>query len=148
MPDGASVEWFRENLKLLTGKPRAILNLLRNSVAEIRALETKNAFKVNLWALVVFSELLRHIIVHNSGRTGDRATLLAKVFADAGLSRSGQDEFHDFMESFFGTGEYGNSIVMLEMLVGDSGLGIHRNGLDELSRYLMAYAHLMSKKID
>lgn len=142
----AQLEWFRVELEKIKGKPKSLLNALRDALPDIKKLETRNALGLNLWAVATFAELIRHIIVHNSGRARDRVKFFDRVFQQAGLSQSGQDEFKSFMGSFFGVAEYENLVLLLDMPVGEFP-GAERNGLDTLSRLLMAYAHVVSEAI-
>jgi hypothetical protein len=147
VPADAKYEWFHSRLETFIGKSKRILETLRNAMPEIQLKEKRNALNVNLRGLTTFAEKMRHIIVHNSARTNDKNAFITKVFVDAGLSSSGQDELWAFMESFFFTRGYYHYLHLLEVPVGDPRLGAQCNGVDELSRFLMAYADLIREEV-
>lgn len=147
MPTRAPLQWFIDGLGNVRNKPKSILHAFRNGIPGILAIEKHNALEVDLRVMIPFLELLRHIIVHNGGLTKNKELFFDKVWANSGISRSGQSEMQNYMESFFGQGEYANQIWLLESLVEGSRLGLRINRFEELVRYLMGHAHLIVQKV-
>jgi hypothetical protein len=139
-------EWYVKQAKKKRDVPHSILNQFRKAYPDIANIETDNMLKINLKLSVVLIENLRHVIVHKGGVVTDKQKFMEDVLKKSGLYNNGKykKEYVDRIESLFGTGEYENTVCLLEVRVKpELPIDIHVNLFDVLSGYLMAYAHLI-----
>lgn len=139
-------EWFEERASNKKDAPSSIINKFRNTYDCIKNVETDNALGINLFLAITLVEFLRHIIVHRGGVVHDKDKFKERVLKKCGLFNSGRPaEAHTtFIDQFFGTGEYENTIVLLEIKTyPEIPLDTHINVFDVLSGYLMAYIHII-----
>jgi hypothetical protein len=132
-------------------KPHAILNHFRSKLPRISRTEKSNHFGVNLRIAITLIEQLRHIIVHKRGVVSNREVFIADVFRKLGLSEKGKAARRDreFIESFFGHGEYAGTIFLLEIPTNPGmPFEVRIDILEGLSRYLLAYAHLVKESLE
>jgi len=144
-------EWYEEQASKKKDAPASIINKFRNEYPNIKTLESNNALGVNLYLAITLIELLRHVIVHRGGIVHDKELFKERVLKKCGLYNSGSpsQEHIDFIGQFFGTGEYGNTIVLLEIPTNpEIPLDTHINVFDVLSGYLMAYINIISESLD
>ena len=131
-------------------KPHAILNHFRSKLPRISRTEKSNHFDVNLRIAITLVEQLRHIIVHKRGVVSNKEKFIADVFRKLGLSEKGKAARRDreFIESFFGQGEYADTIFLLEIPTNpEIPFEVHIDIFEGLSRYLLAYAHFGERKL-
>ncbi len=144
-------EWYRARTEAKREKPQSILNHFRSKLPRISRTEKNNHFDVNLRLAITLVEQLRHIIVHNRGVVSNREEFIADVFKELGLSEKGKAARRDreFIESFFGHGEYAGTILLLEIPTNPGmPFEVHIDIFESLSRYLLAYAHLVKESLE
>lgn len=143
--------WHLEHARTKRDLPHSILNRFRKQFPEIVDIETNNALNINLALAVTLIEFLRHIIVHNGGKVSDKSKFIERILKKAGLYNNGryEDSYVQFIESFFGTGEYENTIALLEIKVDmNVPLDVTIDQFGKLTGYLMAYALELYKNIE
>jgi len=141
-------EWFEKQASKKKDTPSSIINKFRNTDSALKTQETVNALGVNLYLAITLIEFLRHVIVHRGGIVHDKAKFKERVLNKCGLYNSGKPsaEHINFIEQFFGSGDYANTIILLEIPTHpEIPLDIHANLFDVLSGYLMAYIHIVSE---
>lgn len=139
-------EWFEEQASNKKDAPSSIINKFRNTYGGLKITEVKNAFGVNLYLAITLVEFLRHIIVHRGWVVNDKEKFKERILKKCGLFNSGNpsQDHADFIDQFFGTGEYENTIVLLEIPTHpEIPLDIHINVFDVLIGFLMAYIHII-----
>jgi len=132
-------------------KPHAILNHFRSKLPRISRTEKSNHFDVNLRLAITLVEQLRHIIVHNRGVVSNREEFIADIFKKLGLSEKGKAARRDreFIESFFRSEKYAGTILLLEIPTNPGmPFEVHIDIFESLSRYLLAYAHLVKESLE
>ena len=143
-------EWYEIQAEKKKDAPASIINKFRNEFHNIKSLESNNALGVNLYLAITLIEMLRHVIVHRGGVTHDKGLFKERVLRKCGLYNSGSPlkEHIDFIEQFFGTEKYENTIMLLEVPANpEIPLNIHINLFDVLSGYLMAYIDIISESL-
>ncbi|WP_028304405.1 hypothetical protein [Oceanospirillum maris] len=148
--EGKNFKWFLEQAKRKKGGPKAIIKDLKKVLPIINDAESNNSLNIDLGFAIAMIEMFRHIIVHNGGRVKNKDDFSNKIFEKCGLSKKGQiaDEYRNYILYFFGRDYFEDKILLLERPI-DSGLpGHHKNIVDELNRYLMAYAHMVYIALD
>ncbi len=136
--------WFIEQAKKKKNRPHSIINQFRTKFNRIIRIEMDNHFNINLRLAVVLIEQLRHVIVHNGGIISDNEIFIEKTLKKAGLFNNGNYDKDDvdFVQSFLGEVDGKIHVVLLEVnLDPKSPLNLHVDVFQELSNYLMAYAH-------
>lgn len=144
-------EWFQAQAKKKKDKPASIINRFRECLPNIASLEVNNGLEINLRLAIKLVEFLRHVIVHKGGNVSDKDEFIKQVLQKSGLYNNGSyDESHlDFINLFFGTGEYKNTIRLLEVPTEPQiPLDTYINVFQVLSNYLMAYAHLVYEEVE
>jgi hypothetical protein len=136
--------WF---LQLLKNKDiKKIINTLRNKYPQIMDIEENNKLNINLRFLLTTIKFIRHIIVHNGGRVGDKDKFIKEIFTESGFYNNGNyDQAKlDFLNSFFGAGDYSNLILLLEIPI-DIGLPVdsHTDRLGGLFGCMMSYSQFV-----
>lgn len=137
-------KWFEEQASNKKDAPSSIINKFRNAYDGVKTIETNNALGVNLYLAITLVEFLRHIIVHKSGIVRDRDKFKERILKKCGLFNSGNPSQENMVtiDRCFGTGEYKNTITLLEIPMNlEIPFDIHINVFDVLSGYLMAYIH-------
>jgi hypothetical protein len=143
--------WYLERARNKKDLPHSILNQLRKKCPEITDIEVNNALEQNLRFAVVLIEKLRHFIVHKGGIVHDRAKFIAEVLDKVGLGNNGKPKLEDtnFIGAFFGSEEYSNTILLLEVRTQpEIPLDIHISRIGMLFGYLMTYAHLICEALN
>ena len=143
-------EWYLDRAKNKRDVPQSILTRLRFLYPNLVHIETNNKLNVNLKVAIELIAQLRHIIVHKGGIVGDRDAFLESVLKKSGGWNNGKyhPDYKDFVEQFFGDGEYKNVISLLEVRTHpEIPLDIHNDVYGELSGYLIAYAVLIYQSI-
>ena len=100
---------------------------------------------------ITLIELLRHVIVHRGGVAYDKNKFKDRVLKKCGLYNSGKpsQDHVDFINQFFGTGIYENTILLLEIPTHEEiPLNININVFNTVSGYLMAYISIISEAIN
>lgn len=145
--DSKEFGWYLEKTNNKQEKPKSILNQFRKVFPELQTLESNNKLKINLKLAVILIEHLRHIIVHKGGTVSDKENFHKIVLKKSGLYTNGRlkEEHVNFIDSFFGTGDYQETIVLLEIPIKpEIPLDFHIDLFKKLSGYLLAYAHLIT----
>jgi hypothetical protein len=144
-------EWFVSQAKEKRGRPQSILNHFRNKFPQLQQIETDNKLNTNLRLAIALIEQLRHHIVHTSGVVSDKKKFVDHVLSKSGLYKKGKtDVLHnEFIETFFGTGDYRNIISLLEIQTNpEIPLDTYIDVFEDISNYLMAYAHLVAEYLN
>jgi hypothetical protein len=132
-------------------KLQPILNHFRSKLPRIIRTEKSNYFDVNLRLAIALVGQLRHIIVHKRGVVSNKEKFIADVFKKSGLSKEGEAASRNrkFIESFFGSGKYASTIHLLEIPTNPGmPFEVHIDIFEGLSRYLLAYAHLVKESLE
>jgi hypothetical protein len=138
--------WFVEQSHKKKGTPRSIFASFRQSFPLLQRYEVNNKLGVNLVLAITLVEKLRHLIVHNGGKTKSKNAFIELVAKEAGLLNNGNVAFEnrELIEQFFGADKYENLVALLEIQVHPE-LPIEnyvcRFGI--LINYLMSYGVLM-----
>lgn len=143
-------DWYLDRAKSKRNIPQSILTRLRSLYPSLVDIETNNKLNVNLKVAIELIANLRHIIVHKSGVVSDREKFLENTLKKSGLWNNGNyhPDYKQFIEKFFGTGEYENSISLLEIrIIPEIPIEINHDLYGELSGYLIAYAVLIYREI-
>jgi len=138
--------WFEAQAVNKKDAPASILNKFRESFSSIKRIEDKNQLDVNLRLAITLIEFLRHVIVHRGGVVLDKSKFRTRILKKCGLYNNGNvaEEHSQFIENFFGAGDYHNTIILLETSTNpEIPIDTHINILDMLMGYLMAYIHLI-----
>lgn len=144
-------EWFEEQASNKKNTPSSIINKFRNTYSDIKNTEVDNAFEINLYLAIRLVEFLRHVIVHRGGVVDDKEQFKERVLRKCGLFNSGtpSQKHTDFIDQFFGTKEYENTIILLEIPTHpEIPLDINIDVFDTLSGYLMAYIHIVYEYLE
>lgn len=139
------ISWFFQQTKNKRDPSRSILNHLRKILPNLGIVETANKLEVNLKLTTLLVEHLRHLIVHTGGISNDPSEFKSRVLEAAGLYNNGKfkAEHEALIDSVFGTGEYSNLIMLLE-IPGDYVLpGLRYNVLEQVNGWLMAHAEVI-----
>lgn len=145
-----SFQWHLNQSNGKKGAPRSILQAFRQAFPLLPGAETKNHIQLNLAFAIVVIEKLRHIIVHNAGKTSGREAFIELVAKDAGVLNNGivAEEHRDFIAQFFGEDQYANMVGLLEVRVRpELPFGVHVCRFGILSGILMSYAHLLVEMV-
>lgn len=143
-------QWYLNQSNGKKGGPRSILQAFRQAFALLPGAETKNHIQLNLAFAIVVIEKLRHIIVHNAGKTSDQEAFIELVAKDAGVLNNGKvtEESRDFIAQFFGEDQYANMVALLEVRVRpELPFDIHVCRFGILSGVLMSYAYLLVEMV-
>lgn len=144
-------KWYLEQAHKKKGAPRSILESFRKSFPQLHHIEFKNSMGVNLAFAIVLIEKLRHIIVHNGGRTISKESFVNVVAKEAGVFNNGHisDEHKQLVEQFFGANEYKSLISLFEIQVQPKlpfEIYVCRFGI--LVNFLMSYGHLLHEMVN
>lgn len=142
--------WFLSQAQKKKDTPSSIINIFRDKFPQIRTVEVNNAFSINLFLAINLLEMFRHLIVHSGGIARDKEEFKKRVLKKAGLYNNGKPEsqYVDFIEFYFGSGNYSNHINLLERrLYPESRLPMYSNSFDDLTGYLMAYVNELIKRL-
>lgn len=135
-------EDFRKMVESKRKKPESILAQFRKNFPEIEKLEEENKLNINLKLVITLIENMRHIIVHNGGKVSSKRDFIKKIFNDCNLSDSLRRNYSEYIKSFF-RDEYPNTLILLEVKLFSCENSPYRNIFDNLSGYLMTYAHIL-----
>ncbi|MGZ8181779.1 MAG: hypothetical protein ACXWT1_07470 [Methylobacter sp.] len=141
-------EWFVFRAKEKRDKPQSILSHFRNKFPLLQQIETNNKLNTNLKLAIALVEQLRHHIVHTSGVVSNKEQFIEKILKKSGLYNNGKFDIQhkEFIEEFFGSGDYKNTIALLEISTNpEIPLSTYLDVFECLSGYLMAYAHLVAE---
>lgn len=132
-------EWFLKKSEL-NKKLSVKLECIRKRFPSLTATEKSNYFDIDFRFTICLIEMLRHIIVHNSGKIIDYQKFVARTFEQAGMSNNGN---HDpqklqLINNFVATDGGAHRIVMLE--VQDQGTPFHKSRISSMINWLLAYA--------
>ncbi len=142
-------DWLRGRAADKRDGIKSILARFRDKVPGFAELETKNQLEMNLKFAVQAIEMFRHIIVHHRGRVNDKTKFFDKIFEKCGnVSKKERPELEGFLNYYFGSGAHENTIFLLEIEAPSEGpFLIHYNRFEDLSRLLLAEAHLLFTKL-
>lgn len=147
---GKDFQWHLRQSHLKKGAPRSILQAFRKAFPLLSGSESSNKLDVDLTFAIILIEKLRHIIVHNGGRTADRSSFIKTVAKDAGVLNNGNvaEENTDFVCQFFGDDQYQNMVALLEVRVRPKiPFGVHVCRFGVLSGILVSYAYLLFEMV-
>lgn len=144
--DSLTFNWYVEQSDKKKGTPRSILANFRQSFPLLQRYEVDNKLGINLVLAITLIEKLRHIVVHNGGKTKSKRSFTELVAKEAGLSNNGNfsPESRELIEQFFGVDKYENFVALLEMQVRPEWpieSYVCRFGI--LVNYLMSYGFLL-----
>jgi len=149
--DKLDFNWHLQQANKKKGAPKSILETFRKSFPRLQYIESKNHFRVNLEFAMVLIEKLRHLIVHNCGRTKSIEDFTNLVAKEAGVFNNGKNliEHKQLVEQFFGKDKYRNLIALLEIHINPElpfQTYVCRFGL--LMDFLMSYSHLLYEMVN
>jgi hypothetical protein len=139
-------QWYVDCAKNKKDIPQSIISRLRILYPEISTFETKNKLNIDLQFAIKTIERLRHIIVHRGGKVASKDEFIKDLLNRAGKWNNGRPDQSnkDFVENFFGTGDFSNTVMLLEMKIPHKiPLDIYIDLYGELSEYLVAEAFLI-----
>ncbi len=139
-------EWFLSQAKSKKERPHSILNQFRKKHPAICDIEKTNKFQINMRLALTLIEQLRHVIVHHGGVIENKDKFRSDVLKKTGLLNNGipHEDNTNFINSFFGTGIYETTVMLLEIRVHkDIPLDIHVGRFDLLSECLISYADVV-----
>ncbi len=148
--DSLDFKWYLEQANKKKGAPRSILESFRKSFSQLHHIEFKNPLGVNLAFAIVLIEKLRHVIVHNGGRTISKENFIESVAKEAGIFNNGNisEEHKQLVEQFFGVNEYENLVALLEIQVQpELPFETYHCRFGILVNFLMAYGHLLHEMV-
>jgi hypothetical protein len=139
-------DWFRERAKEKRDAASSIMSRFRDILPNFSSRESTNCLEINLKFVTQAIALFRHIIVHNHGRVWDKTKFYGKVFSLCGMEKAKErGELEDFLNQYFGRDEYENTIFLLEIEEKvDESICVYHDRFEDLSRLLLAEAHLLS----
>ncbi len=142
--------WFYNQVKCKKEKPHSILNHFRKQYPELKEKEINNQTGMNLKLTIFMIEHMRHIIVHKKGLVDNKDDFIRNVTRKAGVINNGNisPEHLDYINLYFGTGDYSNMIILLEFQVpSEIPLPIYHNRLGVLLERLIAYSYLLYQHV-
>ncbi len=145
------LEWFQGMSRKKKDVPNSIIRLFRKKFDDLRKVEVSNELGVNLGLAIALIEQFRHVIVHRGGVVGDKEEFIKRVLRKANLERNGKydEEDDSFIRQYFGAGDYGNVIMLLEVPTDpEVPLDTYISIFDELTGYLIAYSHLLCEQFE
>lgn len=138
-------EDFRKMVKSKREKPKSILAQFRKNFPEIEKLEKEHKIQdnINLGLVINLIEKMRHIIVHNGGKVSSKPDFINEVLPKK-LKKNGDfcKKHSEYIKSFF-RDEYPNTLILLEVKLLSCENSAYRDAFDNLSGYLMTYAHIL-----
>lgn len=126
--------------------PKSILESFRSAFPNLLSAESQNITGGNLRFSIAMAEKLRHIIVHNAGKTADRFAFIESVAKSAGVLNNGNvtEACKDEVSQFFGGKEYSNTVMLLEVRVNpEIPLDMHVCRFGILADLLLGYAYML-----
>ena len=146
--EGHGYPWFLTLAKIKRGAPTSILRYFSKLMPSVQAVEEDNKLGVNLLVAVTFVASVRHKIVHAGGVVSDHGKFAAEVMKKLGMSGKGSDKHVEFISQLLLLQEDGQIYLMK---VPDDGspkqLQVTYDIFDEYVRYLLSYAHHLSKHL-
>lgn len=149
--DTVTFEFLLEQARAKKDKPQSLLNPLRNRLPLLRRFETENALKIDLWFAINLVEKLRHHIVHTKGLISSKADFVVQLHKKCGTYNNGrpdrghQDLIDDYIRPTGGI----HHVRLLDVSLRDKGSAHHYVSMfDQLSNYLLAYAHLLASSFE
>lgn len=130
--------------------PRSILTQLRKVLPHIEYVEKNNKCKKNVQLTLSLIQNLRHIIVHCGGEVKDKEAFIKKVLQESCLfnDKTQNNEYRDFINYYFGDGDYGNLILLLEQDVSvNSGIKTYIDRLGSLLNFLVSHAAMITMEL-
>lgn len=132
-------EWFLQKSES-NNKLSAKLECIRQRFPALVAAEKSNYFGIDFRFTICLIQMLRHIIVHNSGRVIDFQKFVARTFEQAGMANNGNYDPQklQLIYNFVVPDGSTHRIVMLE--VQQQGTPFHTDRLGTIINWLLAYA--------
>ena len=125
----------------MTGDTFAKLHRFRAKYPQLRAAESRSPLHEKPSFVLALIELLRHVIVHNGGKVGDRKAFTQRVLSKAGLLNNGNpdsallDDINEFLRDWQGS----TVVVLLDAPMRELPGG-YVSRLGYLTNFLLAYA--------
>ena len=131
-----------------TGDVFEKLNRFRTVFKTFRAAEERNLNYRSTRFVLVLVEMLRHVIVHNSGRVRDKQAFIERTLSRAGASLTGKDGsvFVAQINHFLAT-LHGESVVHLLDVRSTEIPGAYASRIGVLLDLLLAYANFIHSEI-
>lgn len=142
-----SIDKFIDYAKNKTDTPRSILNKIRTIYPDLQLIESKNKTRHDLKFVICLIEHLRHIIVHNGGCVNNKENFLNRILEKIGRVNNGRvnQDYVGLTNTFFGTGDYENEILLVEILANDYlPIPSYHHPYSVLVGYLVSYASLLA----
>ena len=142
--------WHLEKAKKKNTK--AITATFRKKFKQLKNIEITNSNEINLRMAIVLIEKLRHVIVHNGGKTSKSSQIIDKVMKESEVYKKGKipEKEFDFANSLFLTNDSHNGLVrLLEVKIKEHfPLDVSYDIFMSLIRYLLSYAYIIYSLID
>jgi len=138
--------YFLEQAEKKRNTPASIMSVFRKAYTKLEQLEKDNELEVNLRLAVNLIESMRHIIVHLGGTVNDKDEFIKSVLEKSGLYNNGNplEENLLLISSYFGKGEYKNTIVLTETALDtEYPLSMYVDELAETNSYLIGYIRIL-----
>jgi hypothetical protein len=147
-------EWFLVQASKKKDAPSSIISKFRDTYKNIEKQEKNNALEINLYLAITLIEMLRHVIVHKGGDVDNKSKFNESVLSKCGLYNQGSpvQEHVDFINQFFSSGDFKNTILLLEFPIDpyglkEFGLQTYIDVFEVFSGYLMAYIDILFETI-
>jgi hypothetical protein len=143
-------EYFLAQAKNKKDKPNSMIKQFRKVFPQYEVLETTNKLSKDLRFMINIAEKFRHHIVHTSGKVQDKKKCIEDIIKMTGIYNNGKYDIerYNFIDGFFGSEEYSNTIVLLE-IPDDTKAPIlfEINRLNILTSSLITDAHILFEEI-
>jgi len=136
-------DWFLQQARVKKDAPLSMLRQFREVLPRMKHVESNNRLDCNLLVAVTLVGHMRHFIVHAGGFVHDKPKFAHEIVSKLGYSGSGMSKHLDFIEQTLLVKKSDGAIYLLNIPAPDSNAYVrtHYDILDELVRYLLAYAH-------
>lgn len=142
--------WYLEKARKKNAKK--ITTVFRKKFKELKSIEATNEYEINLRMVIILIEKLRHIIVHNGGKTSESSQTIDKAMRESEVYNNGNipEKELDFANSFFLTNDNHNGLVLLlEVQIKEHfPLDVSYDIFMNLIRCLLSYAYIVYSLID
>jgi len=132
-------EWFLDKSES-NKKNNVKLDCIRKRFPSLAVIEKSNHVGIDFRFAICLVEMLRHVVVHNSGRILNVEKFVERIFEKAGMSNNGNYDpqkiklVNTFVEPYKGQ----HRIIMLEIY--QQGTPFHLSRLSQIINWLLTYA--------
>lgn len=149
--DKKPFDWFEIRAKRKKDSPSSILNIFRTKITEIKDIESNNALEINLRLALTLAEQLRHVIVHNGDKVRNKSKFVELILKNSGLFNNGKydSDNADLINQFFGSGDYENYIMLLEIpKETEFPIPMYINMFEIMTNFMISYSHFLTGALE